>query len=85
VLPALWLDTLQLAIINDNHADISKLLEEIPKLSREDAIEARYLIEATIDEFQIKKISLQETMQKIKKNSAFLAHEKQSSRLYTLS
>jgi len=78
-----WLDALQVAIIEEHHDSIHSLLEEMPKLSQEEAIEANNLIKETILLFQEQKLSLKETMQKIKKNSAFLTQEKKRPRLST--
>jgi len=80
-----WLETLKVAIIEEQHETIMMLTQEIPKLSPEEAVAAQNLIQETITLFSQKKLSIQETMQKIKKNSAFLAQEKQNTRLSTLS
>lgn len=72
-----WLDALQVAIIEEHHDSIHSLLEEMPKLSQEEAIEANNLIKETILLFQEQKLSLKETMQKIKKNSAFFNTRKE--------
>ena len=79
-----WLDALKVAIIEEQHETIMILTQEIPELSYEEAQEARHLILETISLFSQKKLSIQETMQKIKKNSAFLTQDKQDSRLSTL-
>ena len=84
VLHAQWLEALKIAIIEEQHDTIITLIEEMPKLSLADAIEVRYLIQETITLFAQKKLSIQESMQKIKKNSAFLTYEKHNTHLYTL-
>ncbi len=76
-----WLDALQVAIIEEHHDSINSLLKEIPSLSKEEAIEANNLIRETITLFQKEKLSLKESMQKIKKHSAFLTQEKTRPRL----
>ena len=80
-----WLDALKVAIIAEEHDDIIALTQEIPHLSLPDAIEAQAMIQESITLFQAQKLSIQETMQKIKKNTAFLAQEKQKPQLSTLS
>ena len=79
-----WLDALQVAIIEEHHDSIHALLQEMPNLSQEEAIEANNLIQATIPLFQEQQFAIKETMQKIKNNSAFLSQEKKRPRLSTL-
>ena len=80
-----WLDALKIAIIEEHHDSIIALIEEIPPLSQEEAIQANNMIKETIILFKKEKIVCRETMEKIKKNAAFLTQEQKRPRLSTLS
>ena len=80
-----WLDTLKIAIIEDDHESLIALMENIPPLNKEEAIEANDMIKETITLFKKEQIVCQQTMIKIKKNAAFLSQEQKRPRLSTLS
>ena len=85
MLHAQWLDALKIAIIENHHDSIIALTEQIPPLTQEEALQANDMIKETIILFQKEKIACQRTMEKIKKNAAFLAQAEKKPRLSTLS
>ena len=78
-----WLDALKIAIIEENHEAIVTLCENLPQ-SQDSAImiEAKALIDATLPTLKKEQSSIKETMEKIKKNLAFVTQEKNQNRHY---
>jgi len=86
VLSAQWLNSLKIAIIEEEYETLAKLCDNIPQPDNIDDIkEAHTLIKDAIVVLQNEQKSFQTTMAKIKLNSAFLTQEKKKSRLSTLS
>ena len=80
-----WLNTLKVAIIEEEYESLATLCEQMPPLDDiNDIQEAQTLIQDAILLLKSEQKTFQSTMDKIKKNSAFLSQEKKKSRLSTL-
>ncbi len=82
--PSQWLEAFQLALIQENLTKIDTLLLDIPKGNKEELVEMKNLIDATITTFEKEKNQTQEVMKKIKKQRAFLTQEEKKPSLLTL-
>ena len=80
-----WLDDLKVAIIEEEYETLSSLTQDLPTLSEVQMREAKTLIDEAISLLKEERKQTQISMDKIKKNSAFLAQEERKSRLSTLS
>lgn len=75
VLPAQWLESFQLALIQENLEDIQTLLLTLPKGKKEELVDMKNIIDATIVAFEEDKNETHAGMLKIKKQLAFLSQE----------
>ncbi len=83
---AQWLNSIKVALIEEEHKMLSSLCEELPHFEDiKEMQEANDLLQEAITFLKDEQNKTQETMEKIKKNSAFLSHEKKKPRLSTLS
>ncbi len=78
-----WLDALKVAIIEENHEAILTLCDNLPQ-SQDGTImiEAKALIDATLPTLKKEQSIIKETMEKIKKNLAFVTQEQQQTKHY---
>lgn len=83
---AQWLNSIKVALIEEEHKMLSSLCEELPHFEDiKEMQEANDLLQEAITFLKDEQNKTQETMAKIKKNSAFLSQEKKKPRLSTLS
>ena len=81
-----WLNKVKVALIEEEYDTLSSLCQELPHFQDvKEMEEANHLMKEAIIFLKNEKIKTKETMNKIKKNSAFLSYEKKKPRLCTLS
>jgi hypothetical protein len=74
-----WLNSLKIAIVEDNHNNIYKLVMDIPEFdSLEQATEAHTMIKSCLELFTKEKIEAKKNMQNISKMKQFLVSNHQS-------
>jgi hypothetical protein len=74
-----WISSLKIAIVENNHEDIYKLVVDIPEFDTfEQAQEAHSMIESSIDMFVKERNNAKKNMQNIQKMKQFLMTNKKS-------
>ena len=78
-----WLDNIQIAMIEKEFETLVSLCENLPEFQNvQELEEASRLIHESITLLRKEQKACHESMMKIRKNSAFLSHEKVHARLH---